>query len=84
MDFLNEIRNNEINKGAAVKYFEPDMNYDFILSIGDDWTDEDMFKALPVNAYSVKVGLSKSYSKFNLYNYLEVRNLIKELINAKQ
>ena len=79
-----EIRNNEINKGAAVKYFEPDMNYDFILSIGDDWTDEDMFKALPMNAYSVKVGLSKSYSKFNLYNYLEVRNLIKELINAKQ
>lgn len=76
-----EIRNIDINKGTAVKEFVSGVNYDFILSIGDDWTDEDMFKALPINAFSIKVGMSKSYSKYNLLNYIEVRNLLKELIN---
>jgi len=76
-----EIRNVDINKGTAVKEFYTENDYDFILSVGDDWTDEDMFKALPENAYSVKVGMSKSYSKFNLINYIEVRELLKELIN---
>ncbi|MCE1164784.1 MAG: bifunctional alpha,alpha-trehalose-phosphate synthase (UDP-forming)/trehalose-phosphatase [Bacteroidetes bacterium] len=78
-----EIRNIGIDKGTAVKDFRIDSNYDFILSIGDDWTDEDMFRALPSNAYSIKVGMEKSYSKFNLHNYQEVRSLLKELINAK-
>lgn len=76
-----EIRNVDINKGTAVKEFNPEENYDFILSIGDDWTDEDMFKIMPHKAYSIKVGMSKSYSKYNLLNYLEVRELLKELVN---
>jgi trehalose 6-phosphate synthase/phosphatase len=76
-----EIRNVDINKGTAVKDFNLEENYDFILSIGDDWTDEDMFKALPYNAYSIKVGMSKSYSKYNLLNYIEVRDLLKELVH---
>ena len=78
-----EIKNIDIDKGTAVRDFNPESNYDFILSIGDDWTDEDMFKALPYNAYTIKVGMAKSYSKFNVYNYMEARSLIKELINAK-
>jgi trehalose 6-phosphate synthase/phosphatase len=78
-----EIRNIDINKGTAVKNFNNGVNYDFILSIGDDWTDEDMFKALPQEAYSIKVGMSRSFSKFNLYNYSEVRSLLKDIINAK-
>ena len=78
-----EIKNIDIDKGTAVKDFSPESNYDFILSIGDDWTDEDMFKALPHNAYTIKVGMAKSYSKFNLYNYMETRTLIKGVINAK-
>lgn len=79
-----EIRNIGIDKGTAVKDFRVESNYDFILSIGDDWTDEDMFKALPPNAYSIKVGMEKSYSKFNLHNYIEVRDLLKELVHVKK
>lgn len=78
-----EIRNTGINKGTAIKDFHPEDNYNFIMAIGDDFTDEDMFRVLPYNAYSVKVGMSDSNAKFNLYNQTEVRNLIKDLIYAK-
>lgn len=78
-----EIRNIDVDKGTSVKEFSPEINYDFILSIGDDWTDEDMFKALPHNAYTIKVGMVKSYSRYNLLNISETRALLKELINAK-
>ncbi len=51
-----EIRNTGVNKGTAglewLKQFTPD----FILGIGDDWTDEDLFRALPPTAFSVRVG----------------------------
>jgi len=77
-----EIRNIDIDKGTAVQEFSPESNYDFILSVGDDWTDEDMFKALPHSAYTIKVGMAKSYSRFNFYNYTEARSLLKDLINA--
>ncbi len=77
-----EIRNIDINKGTAVQDFISDNNYDFILSIGDDWTDEDMFKVLPDYAYSIKVGMIKSYSRFNVYSYNDVRKLLKSIINV--
>jgi trehalose 6-phosphate synthase/phosphatase len=76
-----EVRNADINKGTAVMDFQPDKNYDFILCIGDDWTDEDMFKTLPRNSYTIKVGMAKSYSRYNLNDSGEVRTLLKELIN---
>jgi trehalose 6-phosphate synthase/phosphatase len=79
-----EIRNIDIDKGTAVKEFHPETNFNFILAIGDDWTDEDMFKALPGTAYTIKVGMAKSYSRYNLYNLNEARNLLKDLIYAKQ
>ncbi|MCI0472533.1 MAG: trehalose-phosphatase, partial [Ignavibacteria bacterium] len=76
-----EVRNADINKGTAVLDFQPDKNYDFILCIGDDWTDEDMFKALPKTSYTIKVGMAKSYARYNLNDSSEVRTLLKELIN---
>ena len=34
--------------------------YDFILGIGDDTTDEDLFKSMPESALSIRVGISAS------------------------
>ena len=39
-----EIMTNEVGKGTAVKRLFEQNNYDFILSIGDDATDEEMFE----------------------------------------
>ena len=74
-----EIRNAGINKGLSASYWLEKKEFDFILAAGDDWTDEDLFKALPETAYSIKVGLSSSLARFNVINYQDIRKLIKEL-----
>ncbi len=75
-----EVRCAGVNKGTAGLYFISKGNFDFILAIGDDWTDEDLFKVLPETAYSIKVGINPSFAQFNLRNYLEVRKLLKEIV----
>jgi trehalose 6-phosphate synthase/phosphatase len=74
-----EIRCAGVNKGIAGLHFISKDNFDFILAIGDDWTDEDLFKVLPETAYSLRVGLSQSYARFNLLNHIRVIELLKEL-----
>ncbi len=73
-----EIKNGGINKGRAALHWIPKKEWDFILAIGDDWTDEDLFEALPESAYSIKVGLTMSKSRFCLTNHLEVRELLQQ------
>lgn len=74
-----EIRNSSVNKGVAVKHWISKNDFDFILAVGDDWTDEDLFRSLPETAYSIRVGMTQSNSKFNLHNYAEVRELLEKM-----
>jgi len=74
-----EIRCGGVNKGSAALYWLSKNNFDFILGIGDDLTDEDLFKALPEEAYTIKVRIGPSNAKFNLYDYSEVRKLLWKL-----
>lgn len=74
-----EIKNIEINKGKAVTTFLQDSDYDFIMAIGDDHTDEDIFKSIPPEAVTIKVGSQVSAARFYIGNYVEVRTFLKEL-----
>jgi len=74
-----EVRSAGINKGIALLFWIYDGNFDFILAVGDDSTDEDMFKALPQNAYSFKVGDSGSSARFRLKEQNDVLELIDKL-----
>src|SRR5690606_17044084 len=47
-----EVKNSRVNKGRAAGYLLSEKDYDFILAIGDDWTDEYMFEEIPNWAYS--------------------------------
>ncbi len=76
-----EVRNAGVNKGTAGLHFILKNDFDFIMAIGDDCTDEDLFKILPETAYSIRVGMTSSYARFNLHNYKEVINLIQALIS---
>jgi len=79
-----EVRNAGVNKGIAGLKWISRCNYDFIMAVGDDWTDEDLFKVLPDNAYSIKVVQQlpdHSYSKYYLPNHLEVIELLNQLVN---
>jgi trehalose 6-phosphate synthase/phosphatase len=75
-----EIRNAGVNKATAGMYFLSKDKFEFILAIGDDLTDEDLFKVLPQEAYSIKIGISPSYARFNLHDHREVRKVIEEMV----
>jgi len=61
-----EVKNDEINKGRATLKLIDKQDFDFMLAIGDDYTDEDTFKALPPEAYTLKVGFSETAAKYNI------------------
>ncbi|RYF86601.1 MAG: bifunctional alpha,alpha-trehalose-phosphate synthase (UDP-forming)/trehalose-phosphatase [Chitinophagaceae bacterium] len=73
-----EVRNNGIDKGTAVKKILQREEYDFIFAVGDDKTDEDMFKLLmdKPNCFSIKVGPDASFAKYNLHTPQMVVSLL--------
>ncbi|POY37366.1 bifunctional alpha,alpha-trehalose-phosphate synthase (UDP-forming)/trehalose-phosphatase [Solitalea longa] len=79
-----EVKSNEVNKGKAAKKWIDHHNYDFIMAIGDDFTDEDTFRALPKGSVSIKVGGTSSEAAFYLHTPTDVRLLLKKLIKTKE
>lgn len=77
-----EIKNVDINKGKAALSHLHKRDYDFVMAVGDDHTDEDIFKALPESAYTFKVGSSVSAARFYLRNTEEVRVFLNSLSTA--
>ena len=61
-----EIKPKHITKGSAIRKKIELSPADFILGIGDDYTDEDMFNAMPEDAYSIKVGLGDTAARFQV------------------
>lgn len=79
-----EIRRAGYDKGfAAMKYLKEN-SFDFLLAIGDDKTDEDLFKVMPENSYTVKVGLVPSLAKYNLRSQVDVSALLTEFVKDER
>jgi trehalose 6-phosphate synthase/phosphatase len=74
-----EIRVTGVDKGAAAKRLVDEEPAEFVLAIGDDKTDEDMFRALADKAVTIKVGAGHSSAKFSVANHQEVLRLLQEL-----
>lgn len=77
-----EVKKKDIDKGKGTLYLLEKDHYDFILSIGDDKTDEDMFEVLAnnSNAYTIKVGGGDTLAKYRLENVQNVIVLLNELL----
>ncbi len=75
-----EVKSASLNKGLTAQQWLSRENWDFVLAIGDDVTDEDLFKALPENAWSIKVRPGVSAAKLSLDSPDEVRALLRELM----
>ncbi len=76
-----EVRNAGVNKGrSALRWITKEM-WDYILAIGDDVTDEDIFAILPKTAYTIKIGLDSSQARFNLESVYDTNKLLKNLNN---
>jgi len=74
-----EIKLANCHKGRYVKQLLKTNAYDFILAMGDDRTDEDLFKAIPTNGYSVKIGEGETCANFRMKEQFEVRVLLDHL-----
>ncbi len=77
-----EIKVSGINKGIAAAEFLMANPSDFILAIGDDWTDEFLFKELPEKTFTIKVGTGNSSARFFVDSYRDVRNLLSQISNS--
>lgn len=75
-----EVKPKRMNKGVIATEMAASEDWDFIMAIGDDYTDEDMFTALPANAYSVKVGRQATDARFQVADVDEVLKLIRSLL----
>jgi len=74
-----EVRPINVNKGIIAKVVDLG-EFDFILAMGDDTTDEDMFRSLPEHAVSVRIGSQASSAKFNIVNQKKAIEFIQQLV----
>jgi trehalose 6-phosphate synthase/phosphatase len=77
-----EVKNAGINKGQAARRWLSKRKWDFVLAIGDDWTDENTFAELPESAYSIKVGWAPTRARFNVDSVVDARQLLQELVGG--
>jgi len=74
-----EVKNAGIDKGRmALRYLSRE-KWDFVMAVGDDWTDEDTFKVLPPTAWSIKVGFGASAARFSLGSPDKVTSLLAKM-----
>lgn len=61
-----EVKTMGFNKGTEATRLMGIDDYDFVMAMGDDITDEDMFHALPEEAVTIKVGSISDRARFSL------------------
>ena len=74
-----EVREASSDKGTATAHWLARGPWDVVLAAGDDVTDEDLFAALPADAWSLRVGLEASRARFNVDGPEEMRAVLSEL-----
>ncbi|MBK5722532.1 bifunctional alpha,alpha-trehalose-phosphate synthase (UDP-forming)/trehalose-phosphatase [Dysgonomonas sp. Marseille-P4677] len=75
-----EVKSGDISKGSEANRLINKGDYDFIMAIGDDTTDEEMFMALPQEAITIKVGQSSNAALYNLPTQQQTLLFLLELI----
>jgi len=79
-----EIKATNANKGTEALRLLAKEAYSFVLAIGDDLTDEDMFRSLPPEAITVRVGDFSPNARYVLGPQTKVLPLLDALVEAGQ
>lgn len=77
-----EIKAADVNKGRAAHRWMCHEDLDFILAVGDDRTDEDIFEAAPEDAWTVKVGPGPTQAHHSVRGPSDVRSILVQLVQA--
>jgi trehalose 6-phosphate synthase/phosphatase len=75
-----EVRMIGVDKGSTALNIIGRLNPDFILCIGDDTTDEDMFRVLRDKAYTIKVGSGNTNAQYKLLQQQDVLPLLRQFM----
>jgi len=71
-----EIKSILYDKGTMASAMINEGNYDFILALGDDNTDEDLFRVIPDYGYTIKVGTRLSNARYNVRSQSQVNEIL--------
>ncbi len=75
-DKVLEIKSILYDKGTVADNIIKKGEYDFIFAMGDDRTDEDLFKIVPDFGFTVKVGNNLTDAQFNVKTQLQAIELL--------
>lgn len=79
-----EVKMAGYNKGTAAMKLTASGRNDFILAIGDDKTDEELFAALPDSAVTIKVGKGPTQAIYNFTKQASVVRFLERMIEARE
>ncbi|HVG41411.1 MAG TPA: trehalose-phosphatase, partial [Chitinophagaceae bacterium] len=75
-----EVRVIGMDKGVTATNLLKHFNPEFTICLGDDTTDEDMFKVLRDKAYTIKIGSGNTAAQYTLPSQQDVLPLLKKFI----
>ena len=76
-----EVRMAGVDKGSVAQKLLANRHDEFVMAVGDDKTDEDMFRVLAEKAVTIKIGRGNTMAKFSLANQAEMIRLLNQLAN---
>ncbi len=79
-----EVKMAGYNKGTAAMKLTASGRNDFVLAIGDDKTDEELFAALPDSAVTIKVGKGPTRATYNFTKQTSVTRFLERMIEARE
>ena len=74
-----EIRSSSLSKARHVSFWLAKQTWDFILAVGDDWADEEIFTVLPATAHSIKIGSERTSARFRTSEPVDMHQLLSML-----
>lgn len=77
-----EVRSSKVSKGSFYQTHLAKESWDFILAMGDDWTDESLFSQLPAESFSIRIGLTASSARFNIESTEEALKVLERLASV--
>ncbi|HSO78051.1 MAG TPA: trehalose-phosphatase, partial [Bacteroidales bacterium] len=77
-----EVKRAGYNKGTAARKVFDAEKHDFVLAIGDDKTDEDLFESLPPDAVTIKVGKETTRANYSFAMQSAVIEFLERLLSS--
>ncbi len=76
-----EVKSGEFTKGSEALRLINQGDYDFVMAMGDDTTDEEMFASLPPTAITIKVGTPSTAARYNIPGQEQTLGFLTALTN---